>query len=84
MKGRKLQEFQKRLNYQGNGSPDPNDEHIIGLLADEYSMISSEHFFWCSHRIQQGNGSDSGDNFGNLPTIFFGDPGQLAPIGGID
>jgi hypothetical protein len=82
LSGRKLQDFQKRLNYQGKGSPDPNDEHIIGLVMDEYSMISSEHFFWCSHRVQQGIGCDSGDNFGNLPTIVFGDPGQLAPIGG--
>jgi ATP-dependent DNA helicase PIF1 len=48
---------------------------------DEYSMISSLQLFWASDRVKQGV-CNNDKEFGGVPTILFGDPGQLPPVGG--
>ena len=77
--GDKLSDLQKRLNYLGRINA--NGKQLIGIVFDEYSMISSLQFFWASDRVQQGVSIFSYP-FGGIPTIIFGDPGQLPPVGG--
>jgi len=56
-------------------------KNVIALIIDEYSMISSNLFFWTSTRVQEATNCH-GLIFGRLPTIIFGDPGQLPPVAG--
>ena len=50
--GDKLRDLQKRLNHLG--CINANGKQLIGIVFDEYSMISSLQFFWASDRVQQG------------------------------
>jgi len=56
-------------------------KNVIALIIDEYSMISSNLFFWTSTRVQEATNCH-GLIFKRLPTIIFGDPGQLPPVAG--
>ena len=52
----------------------------IAIILDEYSMISSVQLFWINRRLQAAMGNNL--HFGGIPIIIFGDPGQIAPVGG--
>ncbi len=63
-------------------------KNCVAVVVDEYSMISSQQLFWVNERLKKAILSTTSiDNteceiFGSLPTIIFGDPGQLPPVGG--
>lgn len=52
----------------------------IAIILDEYSMISSIKLYWINRRLQVAMGNNL--PFGGIPIIVFGDPGQIAPVGG--
>ena len=75
-----LTNLQRRLNYLGRVAP--GCKHLIGVVMDEYSMLSSAQMYWLSSRLSQGVAYNGDGYFGGVPIAFFGDPGQLAPVGG--
>jgi hypothetical protein len=77
--GDALSSLQKRLNYRG--AIDADAPHLIAVVVDEYSMISSLQMFWISERLKQGVNNED-ECFGGVPIVFFGDPAQLPPVGG--
>ena len=77
--GDRLSKLQRRLNYGGRN--DRHGKHLIGIVMDEYSMISSLQMYWASDRVQQAT-FNSDQYFGGVPTVIFGDAGQLPPVGG--
>jgi len=68
LKGSTLTAFQARIMK------------TISVILDEFSMISSKQMFWIHKRLQEGSRKDL--PFGGMPIIIFGDPGQIAPVGG--
>ena len=57
---------------------------LMCLNLDERGLFSSRMVAWCSQQFSEGTGSQSG-SFRNIPIVnFFGDLGQLGPVGAKD
>ncbi|XP_066927171.1 uncharacterized protein [Clytia hemisphaerica] len=57
---------------------------LMTLNLDERGMYSPRVLAWCSQRFKEAT-CDFSNNFGAIPTvIFFGDLGQLGPVGSKD
>jgi hypothetical protein len=78
--GLALTKLQSRINF--GGSIDENGKQLIGIIVDEYSMMSSLQLFWVHDRLQQAVPMHADCAFGNVPCVFIGDPGQRPPVGG--
>ncbi|XP_066924267.1 uncharacterized protein [Clytia hemisphaerica] len=61
-----------------------NSMKLMTLNLDERGMYSHRMLAWCSQRFKEAT-CDFFNNFGAIPTVnFFGDLGQLGPVGSHD
>ena len=51
------------------------------LILDEKSMVGRSQVGRMDHRLRQDHPKNADEIFGEIPTIFFGDFGQLPPVG---
>ena len=57
---------------------------LMTLNLDERGMYSHRMLGWCSQRFKEAT-ADLDTNFGAIPNVnFFGDLGQLGPVGSVD
>ena len=86
-KGAQLSDFpmaDKRLQRLREITGTQNKFNLMCLNMDERSMFSSRMVAWCSQRFSEATGTNK-SSFGNLPIVnFFGDLGQLGPVGAKD